>query len=84
MNRSILCSIAILAGLTAPACGHTQRIELPEQMTRVERKTVPAVPAIPAADTPDPQDPKPLTPKVPVSRTRQPDEGQPERRLVEG
>jgi hypothetical protein len=81
MNRATLFAITILAALTAPACGHMQRIELPEKMTRVERKTSPAVPA---ADTPDPQDPKPLTPKLPVSRTRHSDEGPPEKRLVEG
>jgi len=85
MNRHSLFAIAILgAGLTALACGHTGRIELPEQMTRVERKTGPATPVIPAAHRPDPRDPEPLTPKIPRSHIRDTSDGRQEQRLVDG
>ena len=85
MNRHSLFAIAILvAGLTALACGHTGRIELPEQVTRVERKTGPITPVIPAAHRPDPRDPESITPKVPLSHIRDTHDGRQEQRLVDG
>jgi len=82
MNRNSLFAIVILVtGLTALACGHAQRIELPEQMTRVERKTRPTTPVIPAAHA---RDPEPLTHEVPLSHIRHTRDGQQEQRLVDG
>jgi Tfp pilus assembly protein PilF len=85
MNRHLLSTIAILtAALTAPACGHVPRIELPEQMTRVERKTSESTPVVPVVHTPDPDDPKSRNPEVPLSRNRQADETQQAQRLLDG
>lgn len=39
MNQSLSAVVVALVFLTSAACGHFQRMNLPEHMTRVERKT---------------------------------------------